>query len=1219
MSLSGGPFNKGRGDTSLYSKVLGAEYDRVRLVAENLDSIVLMAQHISGVLGNGDIVITGDGLPSDFLDNFSQFTDLENRVTVLEGAVTANHSSIMTILDTLNQNVADSQSQTDSSIDQIETDIGTLQTDLAQALSDALAYTDTVTGNLSTTLNASIDSANTLIAGLRTDHDALVLDVAGKLGTAEVNALIQTETDARIAGDQASIDTFALLGAKSGDGLSFILDQNTVNVSPTESLATRLTTIAADIGTNDAAITTEATARADGDSALANTISLLDTRVGDNEASLLAEYTVRANADTANANAITLLTARVDTAEADIIAEQTARADADSATATTISGIQADVASNSASIITEQTARADGDSALALQISLLTAGVEGGFDPKYVWYFDSSDDGFTGNNATLSTAAGHLVVDSTGNSYIEKIISPSISGGQYPVVKLRFKRTSGSGLDGKVYFREVGGSFVDSGLTLDGVNPAVDDYTTMDCDLNGVTAYANGDIDGIRIYLGVDATDDFEVDWVGVGRNGPAASSAAIAEEAAVRASEDAAIASDVTALTARVTSAESDIVTNAAAIVTEQTARADGDSANATAITNLAASTATDIGNNTAAIAAETTARTNADTAIASDVTALTARVDTAEADILTEQTARSDGDSALASQITALETSTDTDIAANAAAIAAETTARTDADSALATQITNLETSTDTDIAANAAAIAAETTARTNADSALATDITNLTASTTTDIANNAAAITAEATARTNADDALSARIDTVEASSGNSTYYQDTAPVTAVPGDLWFDTDDNNAAYRWSGSSWDSTTDTRIFNNAAAITAEQTARASGDAANATDITNLTARVTTAEGDIVNNAADITAEQTARADGDAANASSITTLSGRVDTAEADIVTEQTARANGDIALATDIALLGAANGGGTAFILNENTVEVGGGVSLGTRLSGIDTAVGDNAAAITTEQTARADGDSALAASISTLTSTVNGNTASITTNASAIGGLESRYGVQLDVNGYVTGFSQNNDGTTGSFVIVADQFKIVDPAGGGGQAGTVPFQIDNGDVKINGNLVVDGTITTNSLEAGAVTNGASNYTAASSAVGQNSWWEAQNCQITTSGGDVRVDFCCSFSIVGSNTTVQYRVKRGSTVIRTGVLAQLFSDQLVQVTDSETFQVIGTATIPSSVAGTQAIFVVDTSAPAGTHTYSVELYTTLGGGVVESRQMGLLETKR
>ena len=161
------------------------------------------------------------------------------------------------------------------------------------------------------------------------------------------------------------------------------------------------------------------------------------------------------------------------------------------------------------------------------------------------------------------------------------------------------------------------------------------------------------------------------------------------------------------------------------------------------------------------AQLQSEQTTRANADSALASDITTLQSSVGTNTTAIQTEQTARANADSALSTDITSLTTTVNN----NAAAISAETTARSNADSALASDITSLNTATTN----NAAAITAEQTARSNADSALASDITSL--NTTT--GNNAAAISAEATARSNADTALASDITTLNTTvSGNST---------------------------------------------------------------------------------------------------------------------------------------------------------------------------------------------------------------------------------------------------------------------------------------------------------------------------------------------------------------------------------------------------------------------------------------------------------------
>ncbi len=138
------------------------------------------------------------------------------------------------------------------------------------------------------------------------------------------------------------------------------------------------------------------------------------------------------------------------------------------------------------------------------------------------------------------------------------------------------------------------------------------------------------------------------------------------------------------------------------------------------------------------------------------------------------------------------------------------------------------------------NQAAIQTEQTARANADSAMASQITTLQGT----VGDNTAAIQSEATARANADDALSSTISTVSATANakNKTYRQVSAPTTGMSaGDLWFDSDNNNKAYRYSGSSWVATEDTRIATNTAAIQTEQTARANADSALASSVSTL------------------------------------------------------------------------------------------------------------------------------------------------------------------------------------------------------------------------------------------------------------------------------------------------------------------------------------------------------------------------------------------
>ena len=89
----------------------------------------------------------------------------------------------------------------------------------------------------------------------------------------------------------------------------------------------------------------------------------------------------------------------------------------------------------------------------------------------------------------------------------------------------------------------------------------------------------------------------------------------------------------------------------------------------------------------------------------------------------------------------------------------------------------------------------------------------------------------------------------------------------------------------------------------------------------------------------------------------------------------------------------------------------------------------------------AAILNEQIVRANADSALASSVSTLQSTVAGQTTSIQTTAETVDGIQAKYTVKIDNNGYVSGYglisTQNNGVPTSAFTILADRFSIASP--------------------------------------------------------------------------------------------------------------------------------------------------------------------------------------
>jgi len=300
----------------------------------------------------------------------------------------------------------------------------------------------------------------------------------------------------------------------------------------------------------------------------------------------------------------------------------------------------------------------------------------------------------------------------------------------------------------------------------------------------------------------------------------------------------------------------------------------------------------------------------------------------------------------------------------AAISAAVQTETTARTTADTALANDITTLSATVTSGDSTNAAAITSEATARATADTSLASDITTLTST----VNGVSASVTTEASTRASADTALLGSVNSAIASAANAqstadgkidTFYQDDAPSGVSTGDLWFDTDDGNTLYRYSGTAWVVATDSDL---------------------ATAISNAATAQSTADGKVATFYQD-----------DA-----------------------PTAEGTGDLWVDT--------NDGNKLYRWSGSTWTV----------------VQDT-----------------------------------------SIPALEARYGVALNANGYITGFSQNNDGTTGSFKIIADDFRIIDPSDTIGEPGTQVFSVINGVVTMGTAHIGNLSIGTGKLEDNAAT--------------------------------------------------------------------------------------------------------------------------------------------
>jgi hypothetical protein len=138
------------------------------------------------------------------------------------------------------------------------------------------------------------------------------------------------------------------------------------------------------------------------------------------------------------------------------------------------------------------------------------------------WNFTTTDEGWTGSNATVSSAGGALEIEAT--STMPTAISPSglsINGGTASIIRARVMRTSGTGWRGNIPYTTSGHGF--SASFFKGVpdTTIINQWVTLEWNMADLTAggddWITNTITRIRLDLGSAATDDFLVDWVLVG------------------------------------------------------------------------------------------------------------------------------------------------------------------------------------------------------------------------------------------------------------------------------------------------------------------------------------------------------------------------------------------------------------------------------------------------------------------------------------------------------------------------------------------------------------------------------------------------------------------------------------------------------------------------------------------------------------------------------
>ena len=497
--------------------------------------------------------------------------------------------------------------------------------------------------------------------------------------------------------------------------------------------------------------------------------------------------------------------------------------------------------------------------------------------------------------------------------------------------------------------------------------------------------------------------------------------------------------------LSADLTKLSSDFNGNKAEVVKDLKALVDKD----VALTNSYTSLKSDYDGNKAKISQDITTLSNKDIALTNSITTLESDVEGNKASIISNYNTLSDANTATANKLDGVYAQVNPDLIGSEidligndtkkAGVWSEQSARIEEDLALSIRSDNLESV----INDNTATIKQNFTTLSDKDKALASLLTSLEAN----YNGNKAKIDNELVVLVDKDKALTSSINTL-----NSDYQGN---KTKIVQDLKTLTDKDTSL-----ASLITALDSDYKGNKASVSSSLTTLSDKDKALTDSLTTLTSTVS-------GNTSAITTNLKTLTDKDKALSDSLVLLQADYDGNKSSVSNKLTALTDKDTSLSNSLTALDSDYKGNKTAIRNELTAVSTKTDSTASSLTTLSSEFGSNKSAVQNQITVLNNKDISLGQQIATVESTANGNKSSIQTQATAINGLSAQWSVKLDVNGYVSGIGQYNNGTTSQFAVNASQFYIADP---NSKTASTPFQVLTTATEVNGVVVPKGTYIT-----------------------------------------------------------------------------------------------------------------------------------------------------